>query len=169
MTEDAFWTTIDRCIAAAGGCQDVADRLIIELINQPCEELIAFEEWMCTQLERANRYDLWAVAYLLQGGCSDDGFLDFRGWLISQGRHRFEAALQDPTRAADELRNRMRLECEAILYVGLEAYRRKTGHEMPEDIARQLNIAGEPAGLPWEPDDLMTLFPDLWARFAPVS
>lgn len=30
----------------------------------------------------AYRRDLWAAAYHANGGCSDDGFIDFRIWLI---------------------------------------------------------------------------------------
>ena len=31
------------------------------------------------------RCDLWAAAYLIGGGCSDDSFIDFRAGLIAQG------------------------------------------------------------------------------------
>lgn len=44
----------------------------------------------------AYRTDIWALAYLLRGGCSDDSFDAFRGWLISQGRQVFEARLAEP-------------------------------------------------------------------------
>jgi hypothetical protein len=42
------------------------------------------------------RTDLWALAYLLRGGCSDDSFMDFRAWLILQGREAYAGALEDP-------------------------------------------------------------------------
>ena len=44
----------------------------------------------------AYRTDVWALAYLLRGGCSDDSLDAFRGWLILQGRKVFEATLADP-------------------------------------------------------------------------
>ena len=40
--------------------------------------------------------DLWAVAYLTNGGCGDDGFADFRGWLVWQGKDLFEMAQTAP-------------------------------------------------------------------------
>ena len=43
----------------------------------------------------AYTWELWAAAYLIGGGCSDDGFLDFRGWLISKEKV-YERTLQDP-------------------------------------------------------------------------
>ena len=37
-------------------------------------------------MDDSYRWDLWGAAYLANGGCSDDGFDYFRGWLIGQGR-----------------------------------------------------------------------------------
>jgi Protein of unknown function (DUF4240) len=47
------------------------------------------------------RYDLWAVAYLIGGGCSDDGFIDFRAGLIAQGREWYQKAAASPDSLAD--------------------------------------------------------------------
>jgi len=42
------------------------------------------------------RVDLWGAAYLINGGCSDDAFEYFRGWLIVQGRGTYERIVADP-------------------------------------------------------------------------
>ncbi|EKC76209.1 hypothetical protein LEA_04821 [human gut metagenome] len=34
-------------------------------------------------------------------GCSDDGFIDFRAWLIAQGKEVYMNALRDPDTLAD--------------------------------------------------------------------
>ena len=44
---------------------------------------------------------LRAAASLILGGCSDDGFEYFRGWLIAQGREVFERSVADPDSLAD--------------------------------------------------------------------
>lgn len=49
----------------------------------------------------AYQWLLWAAAYIIEGGCSDDGFMDFRYGLISRGRSVFERALADPDSLAD--------------------------------------------------------------------
>lgn len=36
------------------------------------------------------------AAYLINGGRSDDGFDHFRGWLLTQGRATWQAALAEP-------------------------------------------------------------------------
>src|SRR5262245_53974222 len=40
-------------------------------------------------------WNLWGAAYLMNGGCSDDGFEYFRAWLMAQGRRTFEKAVED--------------------------------------------------------------------------
>src|SRR5437763_11415291 len=59
-------------------------------------ELVAFHLMFNRKMDDADHWDLWAVGYLMNGGCSDDGFAYFRAWLISQGRRVYEAALRDP-------------------------------------------------------------------------
>ena len=55
-------------------------------------EIIAFECILCELVGEAYRRDLWSVVYTINGGCSDDGFLDFRSWLVMQGRDVLETA-----------------------------------------------------------------------------
>ena len=47
------------------------------------------------------RRDLWAAAYLIGGGCSDDGFIDFRAGLIAQGHDWCHKAAASPDSLAD--------------------------------------------------------------------
>ena len=74
------------------------------------------------------RTPLWAAAYVINGGCSDDGFDYFRGWLIVQGRQVFERAVADPDALADlavipPAPGRASLECESVLYIPAKAHR----------------------------------------------
>lgn len=39
---------------------------------------------------------MWAAAYLIGGGCSDDSFIDFRAGLIAQGRDWYHTVLASP-------------------------------------------------------------------------
>ena len=49
----------------------------------------------------AHDWNLWGAAYLMKGGCSDDAFDYFRGWLVAQGRRTWERALRDPDTLAE--------------------------------------------------------------------
>jgi len=50
---------------------------------------------------QAYRWDLWGAAYIIGGGCSDDGFIDFQYGLIAKGREIYESALANPDSLAD--------------------------------------------------------------------
>jgi hypothetical protein len=67
------------------------------------DELVAYQARFDELMAAANLLDLWGAAYLVNGGCSDDGFHDFRAWLIGRGRHVYEAALKAPDTLADVL------------------------------------------------------------------
>ncbi|MEU1251459.1 DUF4240 domain-containing protein [Micromonospora arida] len=50
------------------------------------------------RLSRRGRcWDVWAAAYLIGGGCSDDSFIDFRAGVIALGREWYERVLASPT------------------------------------------------------------------------
>lgn len=80
----------------------------------------------------------WAAAYVINGGCSDDGFEYFRGWLITQGREVFQQALSDADSLADHPPVQAAaaewedLECELTLGIAYDAYQRATGEPMPQ-------------------------------------
>lgn len=86
------------------------------------------------------RAPLWAAAYVINGGCSDDGFDYFRGWLIMQGREVFEQVLADPEALADNptvchaAPEGYELECEDALSIAWHAHLSVTGHEIPATV-----------------------------------
>jgi hypothetical protein len=82
------------------------------------------------------RAPLWAAAYLVNGGCSDDGFDYFRGWLLTQGRAAFERAVDDPDTLADLTAIRSAVgeagvECETAFGIAADAHRAATGEDLP--------------------------------------
>lgn len=70
--------------------------LAAELRKLSDEELVAFKLTYDQVMDEAYSWDLWAAAYFVCGGCSDDGFTYFRNWLIGRGEHAFFNAMQDP-------------------------------------------------------------------------
>ena len=69
---------------------EVLKQLLSEL---PVEEVAAFSNTFTNLHTDAYKWDLWAAAYIVEGGCSDDGFIDFRYWLISMGREVYDSAM----------------------------------------------------------------------------
>jgi Protein of unknown function (DUF4240) len=80
--------------------------------------------------------NLWGTAFLMNGGASDDGFDYFRGWLISQGRKVFEAALENPDSLSDVIDKDAEADFEfenaSILNVAVWVWQTKTGLETDE-------------------------------------
>ncbi len=59
------------------------------------EEIVRFGRHVEALLDAVYRWNLWHAADIIADGCSDDKFMDFRGWLISMGRPNYERALAD--------------------------------------------------------------------------
>jgi hypothetical protein len=182
MNEDQFWTLVAETRRSffadqsrlkpneSGMLEGVMDwqehELEKALSELPSDEVVEFDRLFTLFRRRAYRWDLWAAAYIMGGGCSDDGFMDFRTWLISMGRGVYEAALSDPETLVDvaERRDVEDFFFEGLTYVAGRVYERQMGSEMP-------NVSGprprEPIGEPWpeDPDVLRQRWPRLFARF----
>ncbi len=163
MDREDFWHLIETSRKGAEDCEEQAEKLAKLLMVLEPEEIVEFAGQMQARLAEAYRWDLWAVAYIINGGCSDDGFEYFCGWLIAQGKQYFEEALAYPAAAARKVVPGDFVECESILYAAIEAYEQKTGKsDMP---VRDVERPKDPVGEKWEEADLEKLFPKLVRRF----
>jgi hypothetical protein len=133
------------------------------LTNLLPEEIIDYQKHFYECMDQAYNWDLWGAAFIIQGGCSDDDFMDFRSWLISMGKDVFEATLKNVESLVDVVDRPEVEDCffEEFLYVPSMVYEEKTGEEIPH-ITR--DISSEPRGKPWEEEDLQKRFPRLWDR-----
>jgi len=144
MTEETFWKLVDES-GTHGSDPGLRNQAIAERLHQLDEaERAQFGQVYHTLDCAAYRWDLWGAAYLINGGCSDDGFDYFRAWLISQGRAVYEAAMSDPDSLADHLGGGGdEYENEDFLGLAREALGDATISGFP----------GEPAGEEWDFDD----------------
>ncbi|MGK5551976.1 DUF4240 domain-containing protein [Actinomadura kijaniata] len=143
MNRDQFWAFIDdaRAAADANDADSVATSAMKIMAGWSATQIAALEQPLWEVLTESYRGDLWGAAYLINGGASDDGFDYFRGWLVSQGRAVYDAALADPDSLAavpavrEAAAAKDRLEDEAILSLAWHAYEYKTGEQLPPDNA----------------------------------
>lgn len=129
ITKDTYWTLIDQAKAECGQNQDAfAQWLEDRLMEMGPEQALNFSTITDAYEDLANKYGLWSAAVILCDGCSDDGFFDFRCWLIAQGREVYMAALKDPNSLADVPAYGG---CcfETMGYVGICAYKKLTGRD----------------------------------------
>jgi hypothetical protein len=164
MTLDEFWKLVDASRRGAENCDEQVEKLKVRLKKLPPAEIVAFDKLLAKLRRDSYRWDLWAVAYIAFGGCSDDAFDYFRGWLIAQGRKYFEAAMINPEFAAKRVTpgEEEEIECESMLYVADAAYEEVVGKPIP---SKARSSKARPTGRTWEEDDLERLHPKLWKKF----
>jgi Protein of unknown function (DUF4240) len=162
MTREVFWRIIDETRPKGAWAALHSGALEIYLEGIPEEEIVSFETHFRQLMAESYRWDLWASAYIINGGCSDDGFEYFRAWLISQGQNFYERCLGDTEAVGSRASHDQDNEDEEFMYCGREAYKEKTGREMPMiDVPR----SAEPLGQAWREEDLPRLFPTLSKKF----
>lgn len=172
MPADQFWKLLDQ---AAGFSDDPAahiDALSTELRGLTSEDIKSFEVAFRRYLNKAYTWNLWGAAYVIHGGCSDDGFEYFRRWLVSKGRDTYERALADPDSLA-RLEARPgpygMWEFEEIYYVANRIFNEKGGEGDVRDYSEpEAGLGGAgPSGEPFEedPKHLAQRYPNLWQRF----
>jgi Protein of unknown function (DUF4240) len=186
MDRKQFWALIEAAKAATGGdCRAKTAQLVAALRQGPVEEILEWDRIHDELWVESYRWDLWGAAYLINGGCSDDGFDYFRGWLLGQGQATWEIALADPDSLADHPQVRVHrprrdfhrphrdfdsyvyLECEDILGVAYEAYQALTGQEFTPEAPGRHPWPGFPdLGERWDFEEaaqMRTRYPRLWA------
>lgn len=108
---------------------------------------------------------LWKAAYLIEEGCGDDGFTDFRDGLILLGRNTFTRAVKAPDTLAD-LPVVARMARDEEGWIGYEsvsrlikdAFHRVQGETDSLDAAIEaaagdMSRPGQPLGEDWDPED----------------
>lgn len=180
MTDKVFWELISNS-RKQGGKQ--VEWLIVELSKKPVNEIIDFEIELANKLQQSYTSSLWGAAFVIMGGCSDDGFDYFRGWLIAQGEEVFTKAIKNPEFLADCLtddyleEDKFAPQLEEMLSVASDAYiYQKTGEfeyndEISTEFWDELEARGHesmPAEIEidWEEDDLEERYPRLRERFS---
>jgi len=168
MTNDQFWALVASSKAASGGTFDgYLQALVWRLSKLRPEEILDFQRIFDEYMDQAYSWDLWGAAYVIGGGCSDDGFTDFRSWLISLGREIYEQALVTPDSLAEVALGPGAEEdafFEEFAYVASRAYEQKTGQEMT--YCRRSHPS-EPTGQRWAEHgpELSHRFPRLSAKY----
>ena len=94
MDEDLFWTIIADTLDVAG--PEALRAIEDQLSGFTAKAIRDFATLLRTRLAESYRTDLWALAYLLMDGASDDAFEAFRNWLILQGRDTYDTTLEAP-------------------------------------------------------------------------
>ena len=127
MTLDEFWERIYA--TKRDSSRDQVTAFTERLAKLRPAEIIDFDYWWGVLKSEAYTWNIWGAAYVLGGGCSDDSFIDFRTWLILQGRDVFQTVVTNPDSLLDHANNGCRCEC----YPAMRAWFQATGTARDDD------------------------------------
>jgi hypothetical protein len=162
MTREQFWTIIEEIHQASGGDMEFKCQLLEERLRQlTAVDVHSFEEHFTGYYYQAYTWGLWAAAYIIGHGCSDDKFSDFRSTLVSMGRDIFENALADPQALATMNYDPKGARYEGYQYVACRVFRDLTGQDFP----RSRPHPQEPSGYDWDESELAGLYPKLVEKY----
>ncbi|MET9230790.1 DUF4240 domain-containing protein [Lentzea sp. NPDC003310] len=145
MDPNTFWKLIADARASVADPSDgdeVASAATTLLAARPPAEIVATQQVLWDLLAVSYQNPLWAAAYMINGGCSDDGFDYFRGWLLTQGEETYHAVVASPDALADlpavvaAAESGDEIECEAALSIAWDAHIKATGMQLPQDAFR---------------------------------
>lgn len=161
-----FWQVIGQTRATAGVDSGAQTELLTERLKHwSPPAILRFYRLRRSLDRRAYTWNLWAAAYVIEDGCSDDCFRDFRGYLISLGRGPYERALRNPDSLAGIVQDAETGDWESASDPAAEAYTSVTGRDFPYDNS---DLSGQPRGRPFDENNVSALerrFPRLAASF----
>jgi hypothetical protein len=161
MDEENFWEIVDRANDISGGNMDrKCDALRQRISALSKDAALEFARLFDVMMDKAYHLPLWGAAYVINGGCGDDSFMDFRASLISRGRQAFERALSDPDRLADEDFSQANWFYEGYQYAVTDGVKAAAGKRP------QRQMPTRPSRVEWAEDEVYALFPKLSEKFA---
>ncbi|MFF4867831.1 DUF4240 domain-containing protein [Streptomyces sp. NPDC000961] len=102
MDIDRFWQVIETARSSSATSGKPLDEVLVSLLAvRPPEEILEYAARFDEVRDGLYRWDVWAAAYLIGGGCSDDSFTDFRAGVIALGRAWYERTAAEPDSLAE--------------------------------------------------------------------
>jgi len=175
MDENRYWQLIADSLASSDGEQDGQVGFLTEALSklEPLD-ILGFRLRTDKLLYDTYTSEMWCAGYIMNGGCSDDGFEYFRLWVISRGREVYENAKADPDTLANVHGGTVEdlYDFESLWYLANTAFQTKTGKDLYEYIDNE-NFKTSEGNYPqfeftWEeedPESMKKICPNLFARF----
>jgi len=173
LDEDLFWAIVDESPKNTDHLDDQELFLIKAIEKLTPQEMIGFRLRTDKLLFDSYTSEMWCAGYLMNGGCSDDGFEYFRNWVISRGKDTYYKAKENPdtliSQVGDDIED---YDFESFWYVALEAFNNKTGEDLYDYIDEELFLTKEghypKFDFNWkeeDPESMKKICPKLFDRF----
>ncbi|AOR28247.1 polymerase [Formosa sp. Hel1_33_131] len=173
LDENVFWDIIDLSLKNTNNKDSQEIFLVKEIQKLSPEEIIGFRLRTDKLLYDTYNSEMWCAGYLMNGGCSDDGFEYFRNWVISRGKDTYYNAKNNSDSLISEIADEDEYEYdfESFWYVALTAFENKTGKELYDYISDDFktNEGNYPQfEFNWEeekPETMKSICPKLFEKF----
>jgi hypothetical protein len=166
MNIDEFWEIVERVHLASPGDMEAKCQLLDdELRTLAPKEIKSFAKHFHDCFYKSYTWDVLGAAFVINHGCGDDSFMDFRSTLISLGRAPFEAAMSDADSLADFDIDPAWARFEGYQYVAGTVYQEVQGHELSSGNDGTKFHPEELLGTPFKPWQLSGRFPRLAAKY----
>lgn len=145
MDEVEFWKLIDKSRAAANNnYQAQINSLKKILMTLEPGDIVKFDNTFTALLAASYDYKLLGASFVINGGCSDDCFDYFRQYLIAHGKDKFYKTIKDPESCVGWVKSEEEDNWEGLQYPAMEAYKQKTGKEIPQTYQPKFELRGKP-------------------------
>jgi len=173
LEEEKYWTIVKKSLVNFKNEEEQTKKLVDELKKLSVKEMIGFALRTEKLSNEIYTSDMWCAAYIVNGGCSDDGFEYFRSWIISKGKEAFYRIKEKP----DAFIEYANLEIDAydfeqFNYVALDAFKELTGEHIYDFIDyptfRKTEKKSTRIQFNWSeenPDSIKTICPQLFDKF----
>lgn len=131
LNEKKYWKIVSKSLINSRSENEQEDKLKIIISTLSSKEMIGFGLRTHKLLKDTYTSKMWCAGYLMNGGCSDDGFEYFRSWIISRGKEVFYEAKENPDNLISEFSSfKFEYEFENFQYVSFEPFKLKTGKDI---------------------------------------
>ncbi len=172
LDENVYWNIIDKSLKNTSNQDDQEQYLIKEIEKLSPKEMIGFRLRTDKLLYDTYNSEMWCAGYIMNGGCSDDGFEYFRNWIISRGKTTYYNAKENSDSLISEvIEGEEFYDFESFWYVALVAFEHKTGKDLYEYIDED-NFKTKEGGYPqfeftWQesnPESMKAICPKLYEK-----
>jgi len=160
MSEILFWELIEESRIKSDSDSEFLDILKDKLEAMSAPEIKKFQKILLEQTNELEHWDVWALAYIVRGGCGDDGFDYFKAWVISKGKEAFESVKSMQIEKFQYLFEEDP-QFEEFMYVAQEAYANKKHEEMPMPRVKSQEIQGKK----WDEESICESYSKLCEMF----
>lgn len=136
LDETIYWNIIDLSLKKTKSQEEQEQFLIKEIEKLEINQIIGFRLRTDKLLYDTYNSEMWCAGYIMNGGCSDDGFEYFRNWIISRGKDVYYEAKKNPDSLFSQFNeNDEFYDFESFWYVALTAFENKTGKDLYDFIS----------------------------------